>query len=148
MKKLLFTLLFVLFSTYVQANIVGLSIHYEPTSGEFVKGCNNWIFISDYASVGLYTKMVLLDKTYTTGDTNEIFLLINDRLIFGSDIYQTSIFITGNVLSATLSMNNFIVLNYKFYSFWDRGNSNPLYMMQTGQSHMVSVDINFPIFSF
>jgi hypothetical protein len=148
MKKLVFAFAILLMCQVSYASDLGVTIHYAPTAGEFVKGTQGWTFLCDYTSVGAYSKIILFHTEDYAYGNNDIFLLIKDRAIFGTDIYQQSIFLVGNVLSAQLSLDSFVVLNYEFYTFWDKGRSNPVYMMQSGDVHKISVEINMPLLSF
>lgn len=149
MRKLFFAFIALMFVVpTVRAHDLGVTVHYSPTAGEFVRGVNGWTFLCDHTSVGLYSKIMLFHDEYNFYGTNEILLLVKDRVIFGTDPYQSSIFLVGNSLLAQFSLNSFVVLTYEFYTFWDKGKSNPVYMMQSGDIHKVSVEVTMPFLTF
>jgi hypothetical protein len=123
-----------------QTFVLGATVHYSPTAGEFVKGYTKWTYLQDLASFGIYSIIPV-------GEEGEV-LYLKDRLIFGSGDVNTKVGLVGNITEVNISLNNFIVIHYECSYYWGGDKMSPIYGMCSEVSHRLGFDVNIPIIGY
>lgn len=122
--------------------VIGLTVHYSPTAGSFVRGNIDWMYVQDTASIGLFLKAPLSKF----GDS----LSLKSRLIIGAGEMSGDSFIgpVGTICELGLCLADFVYAKYECQYYWGNETASPVYNMAIGISHKVQFDVNIPMFQF